>query len=77
MVPVGPAAEEEGHVPGDQIPARKPGEFALHRHLAEMVGQAADLVGQARGLRNVDEQIVDRRGADGVEHFLPIGVGER
>ena len=75
-MPVGAAAEEEGHVAGDQVLARQPGEVALHRHLAEMIWQALDLVAKPRGLRHVDEQIVDRGSADDAKHLLPVGVCE-
>ena len=76
MVPVGAAAEEEGHVCGDEVPSRQPGELALDRHLAEMVGQAVDLAAEPGGLGHVDEKVVDQGGADGAEHVLPIRVGE-
>ncbi len=76
VVPIGAAAEEEGHVAGDQILPRQGGQLPLHRHLAEMVGQALDLAVEAGGLGHVDEQIVDRGGADGAKHVLPVRLGE-
>ena len=74
MMAIGAAAEEEGHLPGDQVAAGKAGQVTLDRHLAGMVGEARDLAAEPGGLGHVDEQIVDRRSADRGQHLLAVGV---
>ena len=69
VVAIGAAAEEEGHLAGDHVAPGKAAQMPLDRQLAGMVGQAFDLARQPRGLGHVDEQIVDRGGADGAEHL--------
>ena len=64
MVAIGAAAEEEGHVAGDHVGARQRAELALDVELAGMIGQPVDLAGEPRRCGHVDEQIVDRAGAD-------------
>jgi hypothetical protein len=50
---------------------------ALDRKFGGVVGQAPNRAGQARGFGHVDEQVVDRMGADGGEHGFAVVAGKR
>ena len=76
MMLVGAGAQEEGRFPCRQIFARKGAHVALDRQFAGMIGQAGDGAGQPGFDGHVDEQVVDRLGADDGQHFLPVGVGK-
>ena len=70
MVAIGAAAEEEGHVARDHVAPRQRAKLALDRELAGMIGRPRDRARQPRRLGHVDEQIVDRAGADRAQHLL-------
>ena len=50
--------------------------MAFDRHFGGVHRQVADGAVEARGLGNVDEEIIDRRGADDGEHRLAVGLGQ-
>ena len=77
MMAVGTGPEEEGHVAGGVVLFRQCLHMRFHRHLAGVHRQALDRAGQARFLRHVDEQIVDRLRADLGQHRLPVFWGQR
>ncbi len=72
-MPVGAGAEEEGLVARRLVHACELGELALHLLLGLVHRQAFDGAGKARGGGHVDEQVVDRAGADHAQHRLPVG----
>jgi hypothetical protein len=73
VVPVRAAAEEEGHFSGNEVLAGHGGELALDRQLRRMIGQPLDGAGEPRRFRHIDEQLLDRGGADCAQHFTAIG----
>ena len=77
MVAVGAGAEEEGPVARRAILPRQRCHMAFDRELARLIRQAGDRAVEPRFGGNVDEQVVDRRGADGGEHRRPVAAGER
>ena len=65
MVAIGAAADEEGRIAGGDIGRRASApSWRSTLKFGGMVGQALDRAGEPRRLGHVDEQIVDRGGAD-------------
>ena len=76
VVPVGAAAEEEGHVARDHVLARQRGHVPLDRHFRGVHRQPVDRALEPERLGHVAEQIVDRPRADHAQHLAAIGVGK-
>ena len=55
MMPIGAAAEKEGHFAGDRVLAGQRGHVPLDRQFAGMQRQARDRPVQSRRLGHVDE----------------------
>jgi len=68
MVLVRPCPQEEGVVARRHVLARKVREVAFDGHFTRMVGQARNWTGQPRFGGDINEQIVNRFGADGRQH---------
>ena len=76
MVAIGTRAEEEGPLARCAAAARECAHMALDREFAGVVRQAGDRALEPRLGRDIGEQVVDRRGADGGEHRRAI-VGRK
>src|SRR6185503_219615 len=74
VVVVHPSTEERDLVLGRDVAAREVAQVRVHL-LFRLARRQVDRPVQPHVLRDVGEQLVDRAGADGLEHRLPVGVG--
>ena len=76
MVAIGPRAEEERHFARHEVLGRQGFHVAFDRHFARMHRKAVDRAIEPGDFGHVHEQIINRGGADGRQHRLPVGIGE-
>ena len=76
MMLVRAATEEKRGFTRGEVLLGECGHVAFDRHFGGVHRQVADGAVEAGGLGNVDEEIIDRRGADDGEHRLAVGLGQ-
>mgnify|MGYP002652711339 CR=1 FL=1 len=69
--------EEERRLARGQVLPCELRHVAFDRQFAGVRGEVRDRAGQAGGLGHVDEQVIDRAGADDGEHLAAVVVGKR
>ena len=74
VVVVHPGAEERDLVFGRDVAAREVAQVRVHL-LLRLARRQVDRPVEPDALGDVGEQLVDRAGADGLQHRLPVGVG--
>ncbi len=74
MMAIGACPQKERRITRSHVPASERGHMAFDRHFAGVVGKTLNLARQAGLGGHIDKKVVNRRGADPVEHRSAIGI---